>query len=666
MRARTRRIRFCIVVLAGAAVLALTSVSDAGAAKFNRSFSVNRAPAMKSTTIAPRNFNTSRMKVSPNTYKYPKGNLVGTAKQPKLNVKKLAVPNRKQPGPKGTNTGVKPVGPIGGVKPTGPVGKGDDVKPGGPAGPSGPNTGGVATNPNGPVAGTPTGPGGNDGGRPPGGRNPDGPKGPSGPGGPGRPRPGGPGIGPGVIIGTGVAIGTGVVIGTAPPAGALPPPPPGGFNPPGGPQGPRGPLTGINVPPANENRFVKNEVVLEFVGNYSPAAIAQLLARHRLQRLDQQNLALTNSIFLRARITDRRPVRTVLRGLASEVTLRSGQPNYLYALSQQAGPAPMVEPPIAPGAFVPPPDANPQATPVAAAAAPLIAKGDPAQYTLGKLQLAKAHGLSLGQNVLVAVIDSGVDVSHPELAGVIVGTFDALGRTERPHNHGTAVSGAIAARARLLGVAPEARILAIRAFGATKTSAEATTFAILKGIEHATARGARVINMSFAGPFDPGLARHLAAAYARGAVLVAASGNFGPKSPPQYPAADPHVIAVTATDAEDNLFVASNRGNHVAIAAPGVDILVPAPDANYWMASGTSFAAAHVSGVAALILARQPGLSPDAVRQILLATARDLGPPGRDPQFGVGLADAYQAALAGGPRTVATPNIVPEANSPAR
>jgi subtilisin family serine protease len=159
--------------------------------------------------------------------------------------------------------------------------------------------------------------------------------------------------------------------------------------------------------------------------------------------------------------------------------------------------------------------------------------------------------------------------------------------------------------------------------------------------------------MSFAGPADPGVARALAAARAKGIVLVAAAGNLGEKSPPQYPAADPNVIAVTATDAEDKLFQASNRGGHIAVAAPGVDILVPAPGANYDMTSGTSVASAHVSGVVALILERKPGLDPDAVRKILLSTAKDLGPSGQDEQFGAGLADAYQAILAVEPRSAA-------------
>ena len=119
-------------------------------------------------------------------------------------------------------------------------------------------------------------------------------------------------------------------------------------------------------------------------------------------------------------------------------------------------------------------------------------------------------------------------------------------------------------------------------------------------------------------------------------MLVAAAGNAGAKSPPLYPAANPNVIAVSATDAQDKLFSASNRGNHIALAAPGVDIFLPAPDGKYQMTSGTSFSAAYVSGLAALLLERNPALKPDEVRAILTKTARDLGAPGRDDLFGAG------------------------------
>ena len=106
------------------------------------------------------------------------------------------------------------------------------------------------------------------------------------------------------------------------------------------------------------------------------------------------------------------------------------------------------------------------------------------------------------------------------------------------------------------------------------------------------------------------------------------------------------MIAVSATDADDRMFGASNIGPHVAVAAPGVDILLPSPGNDYRMISGTSFSAAYVSGVVALLLQRAPGLAPDDVRKILEQTAKDLGPAGKDPQFGAGLVDAYQAIMA--------------------
>ena len=152
--------------------------------------------------------------------------------------------------------------------------------------------------------------------------------------------------------------------------------------------------------------------------------------------------------------------------------------------------------------------------------------------------------------------------------------------------------------------------------------------------------------MSFAGPKDTLIERGIAALAAKGIVMIAAAGNAGAKSPPLYPAANPSVIAVSATDAQDRLFAASNRGSYIAIAAPGVDIFLPAPDQKYQMISGTSFSAAYVSGLAALMLERDPALKADELRAILTRTARDLGSPGRDDLFGAGEADAFAATEA--------------------
>ena len=140
----------------------------------------------------------------------------------------------------------------------------------------------------------------------------------------------------------------------------------------------------------------------------------------------------------------------------------------------------------------------------------------------------------------------------------------------------------------------------------------------------------------------------------------------GAKSPPLYPAADPNVIAVTATDADDKLFEQSNRGRHIAVAAPGAQILVAIPDGGYEVSSGTSYSAAEVSGIVALMLERKGGLTPDKVRGILLATAKDLGPKGRDIMFGAGLADAYGALMAEEAPVAAAPRPVERVSTGAR
>ncbi len=266
------------------------------------------------------------------------------------------------------------------------------------------------------------------------------------------------------------------------------------------------------------------------------------------------------------------------------------------------------------------------------------------------MKIPEAHRLATGERIVVAVIDSAVDGSHPDLAGAVAANFDATADGAKPHAHGTGMAGAIAARRSMLSIAPRVNLVTVQAFSPKTTTAEGTTFNILKGLDWAVVQNARVINMSFAGPPDPRLSEALLKAANKGIVLVAAAGNAGPNSPPLFPAADPSVIAVAATDVNDALFSRSVRGNHIAVAAPGVDILVPAPEGAYQLSTGTSVAAAQVSGVVALLIERNPRLTGKDVRAILMRTARDLGPKGRDREFGAGLVDALQAVTAAGAR----------------
>jgi subtilisin family serine protease len=316
-------------------------------------------------------------------------------------------------------------------------------------------------------------------------------------------------------------------------------------------------------------------------------------------------------------------IASVIQALAGFQIVAGAQANYTYQLTQDHGQDPDL-------------------------AGLTQGEGDAAQYAIGKLGLVDIHRRLKGSNISVAVIDSQIDVQHPDLEGDIAEQCDAVGAADLPHSHGTGMAGAIASHRKLMGIAPAARIYAIHAFSTGGASAESTTFNILKGLEWASDKGVRVINMSFAGPRDPSMERALKAAHDKGIVLIAAAGNAGPKSPPLYPGADPSVIAVTATDVNDKLFSGANRGRYIAVAAPGVDILVPAPDTTYQLTTGTSVAAAEVSGVAALLLERNPGLGPEDVRKILTSSARRLGSKDRDDDFGSGLIDPSKAILTAG------------------
>jgi hypothetical protein len=370
------------------------------------------------------------------------------------------------------------------------------------------------------------------------------------------------------------------------------------------------------VPPANETRYVPDEVVIEVATTMTTQQINALARRHRLAILQTVAYQLGGTTLLRARITDGRAVPNHVQALEGDVAVLSAQPNYLYFLIAEGEPA------------APP-------------------EGDPSQYVLDKMHLPQAHTLATGAKVLVAVIDSGVDVSHPDLAGDIAGTYDAIGKGLKVDKHGTAIAGAIAAHGKLMGAAPAAKILAIRAFSGTSNN-DGTTMAIKVGLNWAVAHGARIVNMSFAGPQDPGIAQAVVDAYARGVVLVAATGNQGAESPPLYPAADTEVIAVTATDENDRMPDFANRGNYVAVAAPGTDLMLLGPNATYQMMSGTSFSSAYVSGTVALMLERRPNLTPDGVRQALTASAHHL--EAKAPSaFGAGLVDAYQAVVSVAP-----------------
>ncbi|MGU9978599.1 S8 family peptidase [Phreatobacter sp. HK31-P] len=383
------------------------------------------------------------------------------------------------------------------------------------------------------------------------------------------------------------------------------------------------------LPPAEERRFVAGEVLFIMAPDAPQAAIRQVERRFQLRLLQRETAEVVGAVMHRYRVPNRQTVPAAIRAMQQAVGFAYIQPNYVFE--------------------------RPEFRVKLQSANAMRAQGDQRlQYVVDALRLSEAHQIARGQRISIAVIDSGVDANHPELAGRVTQSFDAVGGQFRAHEHGTGMVGAIASQRQLLGVSPGAEILAVRAFAPGQTQGSTgTSFHIVKAMDWAIRNGARVINMSFAGPRDPMIARAIQVAADRRIAMVAAMGNGGPNAPISFPAADPNVIAVTATDKEGRLFDAATQGDHVAVAAPGVEIILPAPRGGYQISSGTSVAAAHVSGIVALILERHPDADPAALRRLLQATARQGGIP--DPRLGAGVADPVRALTAELPRHEAPP-----------
>jgi subtilisin family serine protease len=267
------------------------------------------------------------------------------------------------------------------------------------------------------------------------------------------------------------------------------------------------------------------------------------------------------------------------------------------------------------------------------------------QYTIEQLHLTEAHTLATGKDIKVGILDTGIGPGGVDLAGSVASSYDAVAAgSNEDLSHGTALAGIIAAHGQLTGVAPGVMLLSARAFVASNGQGpSSTSFVLLKGLDWLAANGAQVVNMSFAGPSDPLFLGEIKAAHDKGIVAVAAVGNDGPKAAPEFPAADPSTIGVTGVDDADVILAVANHGDYVAVAAPGVDVPVITPDGGLNVSSGTSIAAAHVSGAAALLLEHNPSLTPDALEKLLLNDALDLGPKGRDRTFGAGLIEPLAA-----------------------
>lgn len=295
------------------------------------------------------------------------------------------------------------------------------------------------------------------------------------------------------------------------------------------------------------------------------------------------------------------------------------------------------------------------------------------QWGLTRLRAEDTRSRRPATGVTVAVVDSGVDASHPDLAGAVLpGTDLVTGAgdgTADGDGHGTHVAGIVAATADdgagVAGFAPDARILPVRVLDDTGSGYDSD---VAEGIIWAVDHGASVVNLSLGGPTPTDVtAAAVSYALSRGAVVVAAAGNERTEgNPVTYPAAYAGVIGVAASASDDTVAPFSNTGSYVDVTAPGVRIASTYPLDRYVYLSGTSMAAPFVAASAAVLRSADPALSPARVTELLQSTATDLGPAGRDDAWGHGLVDPLAAlcevqdcAMAAPPAPTVSPTPTP-------
>jgi subtilisin family serine protease len=273
----------------------------------------------------------------------------------------------------------------------------------------------------------------------------------------------------------------------------------------------------------------------------------------------------------------------------------------------------------------------------------------PAQSTpWGITRVRSAETTQTGTGVKVAVIDTGIDLDHPDLAANVAGGATFVSRTTTPdddNGHGSHVAGTIAALDNaigVVGVAPTASLYAVKVLDKRGSGLLSSVAA---GIDWARTNGMHVANMSLgSSSSSTTLANACAAAETAGVLLVAAAGNSGDgdasTSEASYPAAYPSVVSVGATNSSDGVASFSNTHATVELSAPGVAVLSTTKGASYATWNGTSMASPHAAGVAALVWADRIAAgtaSRAAVRTALETTASDQGPTGRDAAYGFGI-----------------------------
>lgn len=376
---------------------------------------------------------------------------------------------------------------------------------------------------------------------------------------------------------------------------------------------------------ARPSSYVAGQVVVQFRSRPNPAFLQQFATQNGLQALRVSSMG---SVLFR-QLNTRAPLQTVMQNMSRSTMVEYSHPNRVYRN--------------------------------------MFTVNDPRsseQNGLAVIGAAKAWDITMGDpKVTIAVIDSGADLTHPDLQANLVPGYNVLNQGQPPQDdngHGTHASGIAAAvgdnRIGVTGACPRCKLMPIKALDSTGAG---TGFDVGVAVVWAVDNGASIINMSLGGnESDPTLERAVKYALARNVAVVVAAGNDNTDTP-MYPAALPGVISVGSVTTSRERSSFSNYGSWVSVMAPGSSILSTMPMGPVFMTTGidnphlneydlmdgTSMAAPMVAGVVGLIRSRHPQLNPAQIKARLEGTAIDLGMPGFDTEFGNGMIDAFRAVL---------------------
>ena len=353
-------------------------------------------------------------------------------------------------------------------------------------------------------------------------------------------------------------------------------------------------------------RYVKNEIMLKFHRGTTEQEISEILKQYGLTKIQAPVLGKIG--YIKASIPDDRDLITVIKDIRKEHKLKIPEPNYI---------------------------------------ANILTISDPLyknQWYVPDTNFDKAwEKIKSTSEVKVAVIDTGVSATHPDLKGKILKGYDFINNTESvidANGHGTFIAGVIAAQANNVGIRGLYDFAQIIPVKVINQDGIGTYEDAAKGIIWATDQGAKVINLSIGGyAYSYLLQDAVDYALEKGCIVVAAGGNDGIEQE-IYPAAYPDVIGVSALSYNGKIWSGSNSGKHIDVAAPGAGILSTGIGEDYVYAMGTSAAAAMASALAAMLVSESPDLSSSIIERLIMQSAKDLGEKGRDKIYGSGEIDA--------------------------